>query len=124
MKKFVFALVLFLVLLACGIGYQAALGHMANALTAHCAAVERTCYDGENAAQAFDALEAAWEKSMRYLPYLIDHQHLNALSQSVAELGKAIDAGAEPEILMVAARVRRAVQSLYADECFVPKNIF
>ena len=126
MKKFVLAVVLFLLLFACGVWYQHTLSGFAREVDAYMQAIEEMTYAENQAAleQTFDALERYWEGKKTKMSYLVDHEHLHSLTRSIAELGMAIHAQAEADILMAGARVQKEASGIAGDELFLLQNIF
>ncbi len=126
MKKFVFALSLFCVLLACGIWYQYGISGFARSLGDYCIELEQLAYGEDFAAleKQYDALCSYWEEKGARMSYLIDHEYLNSLSGSIGELGMAIHAQDTSEMLMIMARVQKEAQAIAKDELFLPENIF
>lgn len=126
MKKFIFAATLFFLLLACGIWYQHTVTDFTHEVDGYMQSIERLTYANDRAAleKAFDAFDAYWSEKRGALSYLIDHVHLNAVNVAAAELGMAIDAQSEADVLMAAARVKTEARCIARDESFLPENIF
>ena len=126
MKKFILALVLLVLLVGGGIGYQIALRQLKTEMTAQCETIERLvdANDPASVRSACDVLDAAWSGQEKYLYYLIDHQHINDLAQTVEALSVAAKTWSVPDMLHAAAHIRIAVHSLYEDESFLLKNIY
>lgn len=126
MKKFILAMVLLLLLVGGGIGYQCVLKYFSESMSAQCEAIERMVYaeDAASVQKACDALSAVWSAQEKYLYYLIDHQHINDLDKTVGELAAAGAAWSVPDVLNAAAHIRITAHSLYEDESFLLKNIF
>lgn len=126
MKKFVFALVLFAVLIGCGIWYQYALTDFAHEISEHCDEIEQLVYAGDMAAleEKFEAFEAYWKKKETNLAYFVDHAHLNSMTTAFGALGMAIRAQSEVDILMANARIDSEARDVAEDELLRPENVF
>lgn len=126
MKRFIFAVVLFAVVLGGGGLFQWMLGNFGEQMQAHCAAIERyakeenwTALDGQ-----VQALEKFWDKKETALTYIADHAHLNIITAALGELQIATDACDGMEALLANARMRSEASAIVEDASFRPENIF
>lgn len=126
MKRFVFAIVLFIVLIGCGIWYQYTVIDFADTITVHCDVLARLVYekDGTALEEKFEDFEVYWENKETQMSYFVDHAHLNSMSKAFGELGMAIHAQAEADILMAIARIEMEAKDIAEDEILRPENLF